>query len=82
VWTGGYGCAQSVLFHKPDGLATYYFRPTKLFEMKLSFVPKKKKDVLLAVLLMPGRYWMEREYDVTRCQTPGNCRHNLEYTPV
>jgi hypothetical protein len=55
-----------VLKHGHD--RTHYFNPAKLFEMKLSFVPKEKKDVLFAVLLMSDRYWMECGYDVTHCQ--------------
>lgn len=36
---------------------THYFSPWKLFDMKLSFVPNEKNEVLLLVALMLRRYW-------------------------
>jgi hypothetical protein len=48
---------------RPQATTAYYFSPAELLEMKLSFVPNEKNEVLLAVLLMPaaGCYWMVRE---------------------
>jgi hypothetical protein len=42
-----------------ETMDTYCFRPAKLLEIKLSFVPKEKNEVLLAVPLMLDGYWME-----------------------
>jgi hypothetical protein len=65
VWKVGCDYTVSlILKHEHD--RTYYSNPAKLFEMKLSFVPKEKNE---AVLLMSGRYWMECGYDVTHRQT-------------
>jgi hypothetical protein len=40
-----------------NNMHTYYLKPSKFFEMKLSFGPKEKKDVLLEVPLISRRNW-------------------------
>jgi hypothetical protein len=56
---GGYGWSGQYTIVIGDTNKTYYFSPWKLFDIKLSFVPKEKNEVLLVVVMLQC-YWVNR----------------------